>query len=37
MTDTFGCRASLKVGGSAYEIFRLDALEKRGIAVARLP
>ena len=33
----FGSRASLKAGGRSYEIFRLDALERRGLSVARLP
>ncbi|MDP3910967.1 MAG: aconitate hydratase AcnA [Gemmatimonadales bacterium] len=37
--NTFGARSTLRVAGgaTAYEIFRLDALEKRGLAVARLP
>jgi len=36
--NTFGSRATLKVKGGAYEIHRLDALEKRGVGnVARLP
>jgi aconitase A len=35
--NSFGSRASLKVGGSTYEIFRLDALERRGLPVTRLP
>ncbi|HEX9393705.1 MAG TPA: aconitase family protein, partial [Gemmatimonadales bacterium] len=35
--NSFGARASLRAGGRAYEIYRLDALEKRGLSVARLP
>jgi aconitate hydratase len=35
--NSFGARATLTAGKRAYEIFRLDALEKRGLAVARLP
>ena len=35
--NSFGSRATLKVGGSSFEIHRLDALEKRGLPVARLP
>ncbi|MBN9622815.1 MAG: aconitate hydratase, partial [Actinobacteria bacterium] len=35
-SDSFGARATLEVGGQAYEIFRLDALQKR-FDVARLP
>ena len=35
--NSFGSRATLKVGGTAFEIHRLDALEKRGLPVARLP
>ena len=34
--DSFGARATLEVGGRAYEIFRLDALQER-FDVARLP
>ena len=37
MTNTFGARSSLKVGGRTFEIFRLDALNKAGIDVRRLP
>ena len=36
-TNGFGSRATLKAGGATYEIFRLDALERRGLPVARLP
>ena len=35
--NSFGSRATLKAGGRSYEIFRLDALERRGLPVARLP
>ncbi|HSJ25481.1 MAG TPA: aconitate hydratase AcnA [Longimicrobiales bacterium] len=35
--DTFGSRATLQVGARAYEIFRLDALEKAGLDISRLP
>jgi len=37
MIDTFGARSTLRVGDRTYEIARLDALEKEGVAVARLP
>jgi aconitate hydratase len=37
MTDTFGARSTLRVGGRAYEIFRLAALSQAGIDVSRLP
>ncbi len=36
-TNSFGGRATLKSGARSYEIFRLDALERRGLPVARLP
>jgi len=35
--NSFGSRATLKAGAGSYEIHRLDALEKRGLPVARLP
>jgi aconitate hydratase len=35
--NTFGSRARLEVGGRSYEIFRLDALEKAGLDIGRLP
>src|SRR5881409_3106983 len=35
--NSFGSRASLKLGGHSYEIFRLDALERRGLPLSRLP
>ena len=31
--NSFGSRATLKAAGSSYEIFRLDALERRGLPV----
>jgi len=37
MKDTFNSRSVLKVGDREYDIFRLDALEKAGLPVARLP
>jgi len=35
--NSFGSRATLKTGGRSYEIYRLDALERRGLSIARLP
>ena len=35
--DSFGARGRLTVGGREYEIFRLDALARAGVDVARLP
>ncbi|MGH9627149.1 MAG: aconitate hydratase AcnA [Bryobacteraceae bacterium] len=36
--NSFGAAAALKVGANEYRIFRLDALEKRGIgSLSRLP
>jgi aconitate hydratase len=37
MTDSFGSHATLRVGGRDYRIARLDALEKRGGGISRLP
>ena len=37
MADRFGSRHTLEVGDRSYEIWRLDALEKQGYTVARLP
>ncbi|HSN89155.1 MAG TPA: aconitate hydratase AcnA [Thermoanaerobaculia bacterium] len=37
MNDSFGSRATLSVGGRTVRIARLDALEKRGWNIARLP
>src|SRR3989449_6680311 len=36
-SNTFGARAALKAAGGTFEIFRVDALERRGLPVARLP
>jgi len=36
-TNTFGSKASLTVDGRRVTIFRLEALERRGLAVSRLP
>ncbi len=36
-TNSFGARASLAVDGKTYTIHRLEALEKRGFALSRLP
>jgi aconitate hydratase len=36
-TNSFGARSTLSVGGREYEIFRLEALEKAGMPVSRLP
>jgi len=35
--DSFGSRGTLKVGRRSYEIFRLAALEQRGLPASRLP
>jgi aconitate hydratase len=37
MRDSFGSRAVLKVGDREYDVVRLDALERAGLPVARLP
>ncbi len=37
MKDSFGARSTLKVGSHEYEIYRLDALQKAGFDVGRLP
>ncbi len=37
MSDSFGSLATLAVGGRQYRIARLDALERAGLAVSRLP
>src|SRR3954452_10495201 len=34
--DSFGARSELEVGGSAYEVYRLDSLQQE-FDVARLP
>ena len=35
--NSFGARSALTVGGRTFEIFRLDTLERRGLAISRLP
>ena len=35
--NSFGSKSQLKSGDHAYEIFRLDALEKKGVKLGRLP
>jgi aconitate hydratase len=35
--DSFGCRGTLQVGRQSFQIARLNALEKRGFNMARLP
>ncbi len=35
--NSFGARSTLNVGNRSYEIFRLDALEKEGLNISRLP
>jgi aconitate hydratase len=35
--NSFGARGRLTGGGRAYEIYRLDALERRGLSLGRLP
>jgi aconitate hydratase len=35
--DTFGSRATLQVGDRTYRIHRLDALERAGLDISRLP
>ena len=35
--DSFGTKARITAGGRTYEIFRLPNLERRGLAIARLP
>ncbi len=35
--NSFGARDTLRVGGREFEVFRLDALERAGLPVARLP
>jgi aconitate hydratase len=37
MSNSFGARSSLTVGGREYRIFRLDALAREGVDVSRLP
>jgi aconitate hydratase len=35
--NSFGSQSELKAGGHSYEIFRLSALDKKGINLTRLP
>src|SRR4029077_20644647 len=35
--NSFGSRATLKAAGRSYEIYRLDALERRGLSIGKLP
>jgi aconitate hydratase len=35
--DSFGSRATLRVGSKEYEIYRLDALDKQGVSTKHLP
>lgn len=37
MNNSFGARATLRVGEREYEIYRLDALTQHGINLSRLP
>src|SRR5688572_31535233 len=37
MIDPFGARAAFRVGGRSFQLHRLDALERSGLPVARLP
>ncbi len=37
MSNSFNARSTLRVGNREYEIFRLDALEKQGFNLTRLP
>src|SRR5258706_183746 len=37
MTNSYGSRSTLSVSGKTYDIFRLDALDKAGIATTHLP
>src|SRR6266852_6941839 len=36
-TNSFGARSTLSVDGKSYTIFKLEALEKRGFSLARMP
>jgi aconitate hydratase len=37
MVNSFGARSSISVDGKTFDIYRLDALEKHGLKVQRLP
>ncbi len=36
-TNSFGARSTLSVEGNSYTIYQLEALEKRGFSLARMP
>src|SRR5258707_3718168 len=36
-TNSFGARSTLAVDGKSYTIYKLEALEKRGFSLARMP
>jgi aconitate hydratase len=36
-TNSFGARSTLSVDGKTYTIYKLEALEKRGFSLARMP
>ena len=36
-SNSFGARATFKVGNKEYEVYRLDALDKQGISTRHLP
>ena len=36
-TNSFGARSTLSVEGNSYTIYKLEALEKRGFSLARMP
>src|ERR1700688_492666 len=36
-TNSFGARSTLSVDGKSYTIYKLDALEKHGFSLARMP
>ena len=37
MNDAFGARSTLQVGDRAYTIYRLEALARAGLPIAKLP
>src|SRR6267143_2948547 len=37
LSNSFGARATFKVGNKEYELYRLDALDKQGISTKHLP
>src|SRR5262249_40387843 len=37
MTNSYGSRAAIEVGGKKYDIYRLDAVDKAGIPTTQLP